>query len=124
MQKRRIVWVGAFAGAAYCVLPSGVQATGATEKVIHAFQAGNDGANPYGGLISDSAGNVYGTTDAGGSGCGCGTVFKLTKDREESVLHAFKSGSDGAGPYGALTLDHDHSSARATRPARTGLRLT
>ncbi len=55
------------------------KASGAwTEKVLHDFN-GSDGDAPNG-LISDSSGNLYGTTVAGGSGCGdgCGTVFELT----------------------------------------------
>lgn len=43
------------------------------ETVIHSFSGGNDGMMPYGGLISDSAGNLYGATSLG-----VGTVFKLT----------------------------------------------
>src|SRR5215467_1913047 len=53
-----------------------------TESVLHRF-TGGDGANPLGGLIFDTVGNLYGTTFIGGTstGCGggpCGTVFKLT----------------------------------------------
>ncbi len=53
-----------------------------TFKVLHLF-AITDGANPYGGMISDSAGNLYGTTSSGGntSACltgGCGVVFELS----------------------------------------------
>jgi hypothetical protein len=41
-----------------------------TETVLHIFQgnAHNDGASPQGGLIIDSAGNLYGTTAYGGTG--------------------------------------------------------
>jgi uncharacterized repeat protein (TIGR03803 family) len=109
MLKRQLGWFRALAATACCIAPSGALATGAAEKIIHAFQGGSDGASPYfGGLISDGAGNAYGTTSGGGDGCsdgGCGTVFKLTRDRTESVLYAFQGGSDGDGPLGALTMD-------------------
>jgi len=55
--------------------------------VLYVFKgnASNDGASPYGGLVIDSAGNLYGTTGYGGTGdcevlgskLGCGTVFEL-----------------------------------------------
>jgi uncharacterized repeat protein (TIGR03803 family) len=80
-----------------------------TETVLYAFQGGNDGAAPYAGVISDSQGNLYGTTaGGGGSGCngyGCGTVFKLTPDGAETVLHSFTGGSDGSNPQAGLLLD-------------------
>ncbi len=38
-----------------------------TETVLHVFTGGSDGAYPIGGLIADSAGNLYGTTGGGGS---------------------------------------------------------
>jgi len=52
-----------------------------TETVLHSFQGGyGDGDSPFGGLVIDNAGNMYGTTGAGGSGnCfpgGCGVVFQ------------------------------------------------
>ena len=69
-----------------------------TEGVLYTFAGGTDGAIPYGGLIMDAAGNLYGTTSAGGgSGCGgngCGTVFKLTSGGL-TVLHSF-AGMDGS----------------------------
>jgi uncharacterized repeat protein (TIGR03803 family) len=45
--------------------------------VLYAFTGGADGGKPYGGLIFDAAGNLYGTTTAGGIGT-VGVVFKLT----------------------------------------------
>src|SRR5712692_2624863 len=46
------------------------------EKVLHAFTGGTDGARPFGDLIMDAAGNLYGTTLQGGA-FGLGVVFKL-----------------------------------------------
>jgi uncharacterized repeat protein (TIGR03803 family) len=47
-----------------------------TESVLYSFTGGTDGANPVAGLIADTSGALYGTTEGGGSGGG--TVFKLT----------------------------------------------
>src|ERR1700722_6280520 len=49
------------------------------ETVLHSFESDGDGAVPYGGVISDKSGNLYGTTGSGGS-FGYGTVFKLAPD--------------------------------------------
>jgi len=79
------------------------------EKVLHQFRGGSDGAFPYGDLVRDSAGNLYGTTSAGGgSGCGgggCGTVFKLNKYGKETLLYSFTGGTDGGTPYAGLIRD-------------------
>src|SRR5205807_3750502 len=51
-----------------------------TITVLHSFKGGRDGANPAGGVVRDSAGNLYGTTENGGNtncALGCGTVFKV-----------------------------------------------
>jgi uncharacterized repeat protein (TIGR03803 family) len=81
-----------------------------TETVLHSFAGGSDGAAPFAGLIIDSAGNLYGTTQSGGMTCngmgsGCGTVFKLAPDGTETVLHAFKGGLDGIEPSCTLFAD-------------------
>jgi uncharacterized repeat protein (TIGR03803 family) len=74
-----------------------------TETILYAFTCGNDGENPHGGVIRDSAGNLYGTTEGGGSG-GYGTVFKLDTAGNITVFHSF-SGPDGSEPFGDLAQD-------------------
>jgi hypothetical protein len=88
----------------------GIVAQAQTESVLYSFTGGNDGANPNGGLLSDAAGNLYGTTFAGGNvggcgGAGCGVVFKLSLTSSgwtETVLHSFTGGPDGANPDSGL----------------------
>jgi uncharacterized repeat protein (TIGR03803 family) len=77
--------------------------TSGKETVLYNFTGGADGGYPYGGLVQDSTGNLYGTTAAGGS-TGNGTVFKLDTSNVETVLHSF-SGPDGAYPVGGLVRD-------------------
>ena len=81
-----------------------------TETVLYNFSGGPDGANPLGGLIRDAAGNLYGTTVAGGVGSklcagGCGTVFKVAPSGAETVLHSFTGGADGGQPTDGLISD-------------------
>jgi uncharacterized repeat protein (TIGR03803 family) len=77
-----------------------------TETVLYSFCSKpncSDGNLPAGGLIADSSGNLYGTTQFGGAS-GNGVVFKLSPSGTEKVLHSFK-GSDGAFPAGGLIAD-------------------
>jgi uncharacterized repeat protein (TIGR03803 family) len=74
------------------------------ETVLHDFVGGTDGANPDGRLLRDAAGNLYGTTFAGGA-FGAGTVFKLTAQGKETVLYSFTGKTDGAKPYAGLIMD-------------------
>lgn len=80
-----------------------------TLTVLYSFcsQANcSDGASSYSGVVSDSSGNLYGTTYSGGGSCSCGVVYKLSTNGSETVLHAFAgSPSDGAGPFASLKLD-------------------
>lgn len=98
-----------FAGAAALTALASLDTADASKfQILHKFIAGSDGANPVAGLIADSSGNLYGTTEAGGSGnClgGCGTVFKVAPDGTETVLYAFTHGSDGGYPSGGLIED-------------------
>ncbi len=99
-------------GAVYQLTPSGGHWA---EKVLHSFSGMPDGAGPYGGLVFDLSGNLYGTTSAGGySGCsegsyaGCGTVFQLTPQGSqwtENVLYRFYAGYSGDTPEANLMMD-------------------
>jgi uncharacterized repeat protein (TIGR03803 family) len=81
------------------------------ETVVHSFEPSNwDGGNPFGGLIRDAAGNLYGTTNQGGR-FNYGTVFKLTPKAgggwTEQLLHVFNdNGKDGYNPYCTLLSDN------------------
>jgi uncharacterized repeat protein (TIGR03803 family) len=74
-----------------------------TETLLYSFHGGGDGAFPMGGVIADSAGNLYGAAEGGG-GSHYGVVFKLAPDGTETVLHSF-TGSDGAYPTAGVILD-------------------
>ena len=77
------------------------------EVQIHQFGHGTDGAQPIGGVVRDSAGNLYGTTSLGGTS-GNGTIYKETLSKgtwTESVIYNFTGGKDGASPPAGVTLD-------------------
>ena len=77
------------------------------EQILYNFTAAPDGYYPACTLVFDTAGNLYGTTTAGGSGNGSGTVFVLNRASgwKETSLHGFAGSSDGATPLGSLTFD-------------------
>ena len=86
-----------------------------TETILHSFgRDSSEGAGPYGNLIMDNTGSLYGTTSQGGKyGCLCsfigGTVFKLTPGSggtwTERILHNFGNGDDAAYPLAGLVMD-------------------
>jgi uncharacterized repeat protein (TIGR03803 family) len=86
-------------------------AFGQTESVLYTFTDGPDGGGPFGELIFDSAGNLYGTTNAGGisNNGGYGVVFELSPATgggwTESPLYAFQGGNDGRGPIAGVVFD-------------------
>ena len=71
------------------------------EKVLYSFTDSSDGGFPSSGLVRDSKGSLYGTTQVGGTGYG--VVFKV-KGTKETVLHTF-DGTDGANPFTSPLLD-------------------
>jgi uncharacterized repeat protein (TIGR03803 family) len=89
-----------YAGTVFQVTPAGV------ETILHGFQANSkDGQYPYAGLVTDSLGNLYGTTGYGGV-TGSGTIFEITAAGAEKILYSFKGGSrDGQLPQTGLIFD-------------------
>jgi uncharacterized repeat protein (TIGR03803 family) len=79
-----------------------------TEKTLYSFPGGTSGAQPDGGLVFDSAGNLYGSTKLGGTN-GTGTVYELSKSSSgtwtEKVLHNFGGSKDGQYPIASLIID-------------------
>jgi hypothetical protein len=97
-----------------------------SETILHNFKNGTDGYFPWGDLVFDKSGNLYGATQFGGGegtacnqffGGTCGTVFKLHPPSikngkwKEDILHSFagvakkQQSGDGANPNGNLTFD-------------------
>src|SRR6202521_4576959 len=108
-------------GTVYQLAPPAKQGDPWTETVLYVFKgnASNDGASPAGGLLIDSAGNLYGTTAYGGTGncvvlgtrMGCGTVFEISPPQQkggkwtEAVLYSFPTPKQGFVPVGDLAFD-------------------
>jgi uncharacterized repeat protein (TIGR03803 family) len=104
---------GTGCGVVFKVSPEGA------ETVLYNFCAQTncvDGSVPYAGLVLDQAGNLYGTANYGGAyyACniyynyGCGVVFKLNPEGEETVLYNFCAQTncvDGAYPEAGLIFD-------------------
>jgi uncharacterized repeat protein (TIGR03803 family) len=84
-----------------------------SSRLLHSFTGVPDGNQPYGALVRDSAGNLYGSTLYGGTGpcsegfdLGCGAIFKITPAGQESILYSFGGPpSDGEYPLAGLTID-------------------
>lgn len=74
---------------------------------LYDFKDSPDGALPYGGLVADAAGHLYGTTYYAGRH-DVGTVYELAHGAggwTEHVLYSFKGGSDGGSPISTLVAD-------------------
>ena len=101
-------------GAVFEVSPPARHSGNWTESVIYSFGSGSDGFFPLAGLASDSTGDLFGTTEYGGtfnSYCqsGCGTVFELSPARHNAwnytVVQRFDGKTDGANPRDPLIFD-------------------
>ena len=93
------------------LLVAGARAV-AQEQVLYDFNLDKYGATPYGGLMTDGYGNLYGTTSAGGPSNHTGTVFEFSPQTDGSwkytVLHSFSDANSvkgGAEPYAGLISD-------------------
>ena len=103
-----VIAIATFAAIALCA----TNASAGTEDILYSFHPTLHGQFPWGGLISDSAGNLYGVTQYGGT-YAYGTVFMLSPNSHggwtETVLYSFKGqiggATDGWYPTGALTFD-------------------
>jgi uncharacterized repeat protein (TIGR03803 family) len=90
-------------GTVFMLTPSAGQWT---ESILHSF-SGTDGALPYGGLVLDTANNIYGTTYHGGA-TNYGVVFELSPAHgggwKETVLHDFED-RPAANPAAGLVFN-------------------
>ena len=91
---------------------SSIAAAQTSETVIHQF-TGPDGAEPNGQLLADSSGNIFGTTQNGGTSTacdgGCGVVFEISPKSGGGwlyrIIHDFQNQPDGAIPRTSLSMD-------------------
>jgi hypothetical protein len=100
-------------GVVFQLIPPSKTGGSWTERVLHNFTGGSDGAGPTG-LIFDAAGALYGTAVSGGDlSCdgGCGVAFKLSPPASgtgawtESILYDFTGTADGSRPSASLIFD-------------------
>ncbi len=104
-------WGGASTlGTVFQLIPPALPGGAWTENVLHSFAGGTDGAFPYGGVVFDRAGNLFGTTVGQINSGTYGTVYELSPPTAaggawtESVLYAFSGRNDGCGPNGKLVI--------------------
>jgi len=86
-------------GTVYKITPSG------KKSILYSFKGGIDGSFPDGGLTLDAAGNFYGTTSGGGSTYNAGTVYKLDKSGNVTILHSFTTIDAGTNPGAGVIRD-------------------
>jgi uncharacterized repeat protein (TIGR03803 family) len=97
-------------GVIYKLTPPAAGSKTWTQSTLYTFTGGNDGAIPYGSLLMDSTGALYGATPSGGAN-GDGVVYKLTPPAAgksawtQTVLWTFTGGADGGEPMTALIAD-------------------
>lgn len=114
---------------------------GWTENVLYEFQGGADGRQPGMGVVFDSLGNLYGSTQFGGNeqvcGGGCGTIFELSPPMQQGgqwthrVIYTFQGNVDGQypgellfGANGVLYGTTTSGGANPGVPCHTNRRIT
>ena len=99
-------WTSFGCGVIFKMMPNGDGTW--TYHILHRFASySTDGQTPYGGLVMDSSGNFYGTTEYGGAK-GNGTIFKLALTSghwKKTVVYDFPDWHEGALPNSTLVLD-------------------
>jgi uncharacterized repeat protein (TIGR03803 family) len=97
-------------GAVIELIPPTINSNPWTEVVLYSFTGGSDGAQPAAGLVFDTAGNLYGTTENSSAG-GHGVVFELSPPVveggpwTETTIYSFSGVPDGANPNSGLIFD-------------------
>jgi hypothetical protein len=106
-------------GTVFQLTPPATKGNPWTETLIYEFGFYPNASSPLSNLIFDKQGNLYGTTQIGGSGActddtgfpdGCGTVFSLSPPISGgawtlTTLYSFTGGNDGAEPRSGLSFD-------------------
>jgi uncharacterized repeat protein (TIGR03803 family) len=101
-------------GTVFKIAPDG------TETLLHTFAGGtNDGSKPFGGVVRDKSGNLYGTTFSGGAS-EMGTVYEIEPNGTMTFLHSFAGGTDGALPVAGLFRDRRGNLYGTTSGGGTG----
>ena len=83
------------------------------KTTLHIFEYQGEGTYPTGSLFRDSAGNLYGTTESGGSH-NYGVVFKLSPKGKLTLLHQFADETDGAYPQNVRLIPDDSGNLYGT----------
>ncbi len=76
-----------------------------TETVLHTFEGSSDGGFPFGGLLMDQQGNLYGSTTEGPGGSNGGTVYELQPSGDSWTYRTLTALSGDGGPADAPTMD-------------------
>lgn len=99
------------AGVAFSLTPPAAGQGAWTETILYSFNGRGDGKAPFGTLVADPNGVLYGSTAGGGDTSGDGVAFSLTPPASgggawtQTVLHRFHGGNDGASPSDGLLRD-------------------
>jgi uncharacterized repeat protein (TIGR03803 family) len=99
--RKRVAFLATVLALALAMVPA---ASAQTFKVLHEFNGASDGALPEAALFRDAAGNLFGTTFAGG-GVSEGTIFKIDNTDAEKVLFSFTAAVSGSSPASSLIQD-------------------
>ena len=86
---------------------------------LYSFSGGGDGGSPYAGLLTGANGELYGTTEAGGTN-NAGTIYEITTSGSLTTLYTFSGGSDGGNPYAGLVTGTDGNYYGTTAKGGTG----